>query len=458
MIKEALLIDNEAPLEQTRYLMQDPLTIHDFHRASYVTMLQLFPREWILEFWEAHPIVYPDKILIGAELLHFLWHCEGKIPLRWNYYVVNDLEPFLISKGVSPNKFIEKLLYRNNAATYFPGKEILAWFYPLMQKAFNATDTHDMVFDLISVCTEKYLPGHIHRRVKKVEGKKSVQSYLVYIPDKTFTHAFNFNFDFVVGPQILKAPKILGLAPFAQLQYLSDIRSINNILPDHSVRVKGQQLWINGECYGHKIAFTDFLKSHELSLAKYKIPAAQVILMEKDFFCPLRQRILLHAQCVYSAPIYMTCVKHQKVQLKNGLFLKHLVEDAAQHEKIFAGALMRKHQNLISQLEANIVFIYRPQEVQLILNGKIFLKTVSAKILRNILIELIHKGKKEFEYRSFKKDQNLLAGQKKPNFEIRLYRLKAKLETQKIGLHIVINGQGSFSVHADAKIDFHEES
>ncbi len=431
-------------------------TTNDFQRSVYLTMLAEFPLDWLEEFWSAYPIQEGTHLIADDELVKHLWQANNKVPVTWDYTTGDAIEPFLISKGIYGNSFIKKILFRNNQATYIPGITILSWFYPLMGKVFNAYDIWDMAYKLIDIFTSKLLPQHISRRVKKVEKENVVHSYLVYCSDKNFSNMVKFNFDFVAGEQFKSSSKILSLPAFNNVEYICDTRTVDDVLWTGKAEYKGSDCYVEGDWIGKKTTFYALLKKLDIDLGKIDAPDAEVFHLHKDYYCPLRKRIVLYANCAYGAPLYMICMQHHKLQKKKISFLQHLVEDADLEKSFSKSELEKKHGELVKQLENKIRAFYHAQDQSLSLNGKHFVKNTPAKILKDILLAYTREGKTEFEYKEFKADFEISNHQKNSNFEIRFYRLMEKLDQEKLGLSIVKNGRGTFTLICDRKIDFRE--
>lgn len=430
---------------------------HEYCRSLYLVMLMDLPLEWVGEFWSQHPLTMPEGTLSGTDLLRFLWKNGRQVPVFWDCEIANAVEPFFVAKDKLDINFTQRMLYRNNSGTYVPGKKILNWFYPLMSTAFNVVDARDMVFKLITVFAEKVWRGHLHRRIKRVEEKGWVNSFLAYIPDRTYQNLVEFNFDYLAGEQTKSSPKILGLEPFEEIDYYADIRPVHRVLWTGEVEIRGSLIFIDGEEYGRKATFYEFLRAHDLDVSEYNAPDAEIFLISKDYRCPLRKRTVVYSGCAYGAPLYIMRVRHEKKRIKEKNLLGPLVADTAVEDDFSETELEKKHLELLARLEAKADFTYHVADQAISLNGKHFLKNVPAKILKHIVLAYSRDGKREFEYRDFKREFEISFGQKNSNFEIRLLRLMDKLEKENTGLKIERTERGSFTLHAKAKVSFQEK-
>jgi hypothetical protein len=432
---------------------------HEYCRSMYLVMLNDFPLEWIAEFWNAHPLVLPGRKLEGPALLRFLWDRKGQVPVHWDCEVANAVEPFVVSKDLVGFDFTKRMLYRNNSGSYIPGRKILSWFYPVMSTAFSVLDGRDMVFKLCTVYSERIWQGHLHRRVKRVELGGWIESWMAYIPDRTFRDRIEFNFDYLAGDQIQSAPKVFRLPAFEEISYMADLRTPERVLWTGCAEMRGDALYIDGERYGHATTFHGFTASNGLDLGEFSPPDGEVILMEKEYRCPERRRAVLHAGCAYGAPLYLTRIRHRKTPDKASNLLGDLIADSElEEEDLFESELRKRHLELVGRMEAKAVFAYDAGTQSMSLNGKHFLKNVPAVILQRILIAYTTGGKHEFEYREFKNDFEISLGQKNANFEIRFYRLLEKLERAGAGLSIRRLERGRFAIKADVRIEYREEA
>jgi hypothetical protein len=221
--------------------------------------------------------------------------------------------------------------------------------------------------------------------------------------------------------------------------------------------MEGDGFFLDGERIGHRSDFRSFLDAHGLDLSKFDPPDAEVILIDKDVYCPLRKRIVLYAGCVYGAPLYTTRICHVKRPMRDKNLLSNLIADAGQEVDLFESELEGKHLAVAARAEPKSVFVYRHADQSLSLNGRHFLKNVPAKILNKILAAYTLKGRREFEYRDFKRDFEISFGRKNSNFEIRFYRLLEKLKQENAGIRIRKRGRGSFTVEAEGTIEYREE-
>lgn len=115
-----------------------------------------------------------------------------------------------------------------------------------------------------------------------------------------------------------------------------------------------------------------------------------------------------------------------------------------------------KHHALMATLTGRAGYVYFTEDESLTLNGRHFTKGVQAKILKALLEDHLAVGKRDFEYRDFKRRFEITLGQKNSNFEIRFARLAEKLEADECGLRIEKTGRGRFRLLVTGLLELRE--
>jgi hypothetical protein len=434
----------------------DTLIRHDYKRACYRALLSELPIEEVKAFFSRVPLIIDGVAIEGKDLFTLLWTEKAKVPLCYDFALDNELEPFFIERGADVGAVMRRVLWLNNQSTYIPGKVLLTWFYPRLESLFDSLDTRDMIFPLISLFCENYLPGHICRRVKKWEDGEWIKSVQVYITDTTFAERMDWDYEFIGGPQIMNGPVMFGMPPFERFTMLADTRPPERIIWEAAdgPTVDAGKVYIGGRVVGEVAGFHAFLDKHGIDLSRFSPPDLPVALMSKDYFCPVRKRVVLHEGCAYGAPVYLNLVEHRRLagQARNGV-LSNLIADIAREDVLNEDALAAKHQQLLDSLSGVSVFEWHPADESVTLNGVHFTKGIPARIMKSLLEAYVREGKREFEYREFKRKMEISLGQKNSNFEVRFYRIMEKLKAESQGVRIEKTGRGRFrlSVHGTFK-------
>lgn len=435
---------------------EETLNRHDFWRGCYATMLAELKTEHIKEFFAGVPMVKGGRPIEGVEFFNLLWNEKGLIPMDWNYASIHPLEPFLIERGYDALGFFRRMLHRNNRATYMPGKVLLSWFYPVMDKFFDRYDPRELVLNMITVYTEKYVEGTLHKRIRKTSDGEWTYSYMMFIGHKSFKKYYVFNFDFIVGEQIRAFPRMLDLPEFEELSFLNDCQRIEDILwtgetvrDQAGLRLDGRRIAVFDDYHA-------FMERGGFDIRKYQMPNPRVLVALEDIHCCRRKRQVIYKGCAYESPAYVTMVKHRKNTYEERKILRHMLQDTLKEDELFTPEVIRRHDELIRGLEKKLDFSYFGADESIAVNGDHLTKGVPAKILRNILHAFVREGKREFEYREFKRDFDIGMGRKNANFEVRFYRLIEKLGEKCPDLRIGKGERGRFTVASNCKIGLTE--
>jgi hypothetical protein len=434
----------------------DPyLTPHDFTKSIYLNLLVSFPLEDVTQFFSGLPMRWKGRELTTYELLEHLWQDKAKVPMMWDYGAGEALDLFLSRRGVSIIEFYRKLLYRNNHSTYMQGKFLLKWFYPVMKAAFN-TDARDMMLRLIPHFTENLLPNHLHRRVKREIRGDWTESVFVYITDKSFQEIVYFDSEVHACEQFKASPGIIDMPPFEETGILCDARPLKAVVWEHPVEEINEVAYIDGKRAGRRIDFKEFCRLHDVDLSEFKVPDSRCILMEEDYLCPVRKRVVLHAGCAYDTTVYLQTIRHKTRIDRSAKVLSHIVDDLEDEDIPLARNMKEKHLAALALVQMKVKLRWFPEDESITLNGEHLVKGVPAKILRSLVTSYLNDGRSVFEYREFKRDFEISLGQKISNFEVRFYRLMEKLEEKCPGIAINKVGRGRFELQTNCKIELEE--
>jgi hypothetical protein len=427
---------------------------HDFKRAYYRVLLSEFGIEDIVKLISRVPLVIGEKRYSLEEVFSLLWQDRGKVPFAWDCATDNDLEPFLVSKGRSMEWFMRKVLWHNNNSSVIPGKVLLSWFYPKLESMFSALDARDLLFPLITLHNQNWMPNVNSRRVKKTEEGEWIKSVLVFIHDSSYAERLDWDFDAIAGPQFLAVPGMLAMPHFEKHAMIADTRHVERVIWEEAdaPRYAGESMLIRGEPYGKRTSFSAFCRKLEIDLEKFGPPDLPVVEMERDYFCPIRKRIVLYRGCAYGAPIYLHSIEHRKNAHLEKDLLRNIVSDLVREDEMNMDELEAKHLALLASLRESYVFRYHQNDESMTLNGSGFIKGIPAKILKYLLEAYQAEGRCGFEYKELKRRFDITLGQKNSNFEIRFYRLMEKLGNESPGFRIERTGRGKFQVIAKASV------
>lgn len=429
---------------------------HDFKRALYRAFLSEFPPEIIREYFSLVPLEIEGKRFTETELFELLWKPKGLIPIWWDVAGDNVLEAFLIKQGRTVSEIMKKVLWLNNNSSIMPGSVLLSWFYPRLESLFSSLDSRDVAFALMTLHDEKWAPGSFHRRIKKTQEGEWVHSVVMLLMDRNHGEYLDWDLEPFAVPMLMAIPCLLGMPPLEKSGMLADTRPAENVVwrTEDKPVWNGEVMEIRGEEHGRRASFGAFWRRHGLDLEKFDPPDLQVVEITKAYVCPVRNREVLHAGCVYGAPLYLHTTAHRKLKCGTQALLSNMIGDLAREGNPEEDKLHGKHLALMATLTGKAEYRYYLGDESLTLNERHFTKGVPAKIMKVLLEDYLQAGKREFEYRDFKRRFEITLGRKNSNFEIRFTRLAEKLNAEPGGLRIEKTGRGKFRLRATGRLEF----
>jgi hypothetical protein len=196
-----------------------------------------------------------------------------------------------------------------------------------LKKFFDIHDPREMVFQMLTIYTENYVPGTLHRRIKKIVEDDWIQSYMLFIGHKSFSKYYIFNFDFIVGEQIKAFPKMMDLPEFEKISYLTDCQRIEDILWCDGIEKDEQGLLLDGRRIAVWDKYHAFMQWGGFDIKKFNIPERDVMVATEDIYCPRRNRQVIYKGCAYEAPAYLSVVRHRKISNQERKILQHMLQD-----------------------------------------------------------------------------------------------------------------------------------
>ena len=261
----------------------------------------------------------------------------------------------------------------------------------------------------------------------------------------------------------VSAPNLFGLPAFDEAVIRSDSRDPLSMLPQGAAREEGHLLVVDGKPAGRKIGFMDWSRGQGHVWDGPKPPNRPVILMDLDYFCPLRNRVLLHAGCVYRAPGYIVSIRFAKDppgdrSLRPEGFLDQVVANLRENTNQEFRETRARHQSLLRECNAGLRLNFGRSCRILRLNEQVLCSGVSASILAKMIAVFLKEGRNRFDYREFKYDPALFHDPKRTSFETHLARLESKLSKSTAGVSIVRTDRGriELKVHGNIELQYQD--
>jgi hypothetical protein len=444
------------PISGTQ-LQNRRLTPNDTVRVTYAAMLLKIPPPRVKSFWEKHLLDdQPEKTSLSNTLLR-LWKEGEKVPLDYSFSIYRDLEEFLLTENINPTEFVEFIFNNMNTGASVSAKVVLGVLEPFIATLFHHHDLRHFYLKKIDLINNRLRPGTIQTMLSHTSDGDWNHAVICFIPDPTFSDTTPAIDASLYMNRLLKmVPTRLNLAPFEEVETISDCRSIKEILPNSSIEVRNDSFFIDGERFGSLIHFSSLCRQLSLDMNRFQIPDTLVMFCDKNRFCPVRKRNVLLKGCAYKAPFYLTGIRY-KSQVSTSNPLATLIKELIGQKSPLWKQAAQKHKAFVELLRSKLHFSYDLNADILELNGKLLCRNAPAKILRKIVKTMVEEGRQEFEHREFVMDNEITPNPSAPNFSIRLQRVSKTISEKAPQFRIKKITRGAFRIECNGQLRYDEK-
>jgi hypothetical protein len=437
-------------------MIPTPLVRNDLLKSLYIGMLQTLPSE-TRSFWKQHPLSLNGTTMGESALLQHIWEDGTESPLEYLSRVLESLEPFLLQRGIAVEDFVDQISYWGNRGTFLNSRFLLKSLNPLVSRLFSTSDIMSFLLLFTETIGSRLVKGLSFPILKRVVVDENKHVYAMVRVNELFTQNLTPWDGYLYSAKLLRVtPKVLGLPAYDSVDLLSDARAIEKIVWEGETKRREGAFFISGERMGKVVAFSEFCAAHDLNIKPHNLPSTQGVVMEEDYYCPKRKRIVLRKGCFYGAPAYVFKIVYSKNRPQQSNYLFHFIEEATLHDLPSWAALKRNHLDLVESTKENVTIEYRSSEDNIFVGGRELISGKPAKILCRILRENQNSGKTEFVFREFKYDQSLYHSPKNTGFEVSLKRISEVLVERGYSVALSQKGFGKFTLDLGCKIDFRE--
>ena len=441
---------------QNKKASDSPELRHDYVRALYLAMLETLPDDLIWHFWAQLPLQFRGRKVSGVELFEFLWTRKGKITIDYNVEVCKRLEPVLVNHGYSMEHLIQRMFRYINSSTFIPGWLMLKWISPLFPLLSRFTDPREWTLKALPLVSENYIPNSVHRVIKQVRKGQNCASIVLFCQDLTFSKRWVHDVEMDSHPFLMYGTAIFGIPPFEKSTVLSDLRDYNDVLWHNDYSVIGEIIYIRNERFGRYISFKEFCDRHGLDLSEYMVPNWTVALMERPYFCNRRNREVLHKDCVYGAPVFLSQLEYSNFVKRPKKPLTHLILDAAKPEFFEPKEMKKRHLNFIKSISGKQIFYYRKDSDSVVFNGILICRGIQARIFAKILRCHVIENRNTFNFKEFRNDPHISHGHHKLYIESRINALQNQLKKSGCRVELLKTGGGEFMLLPSISLYFQE--
>jgi hypothetical protein len=429
---------------------------NDILRLLYATMLLELPSEQVKEFWRNHQLRMGNTILEDAALLRHLWDEDSHVDLTYGLSVLNSIEPFFVSHGISTLEFFDKFIAGLNKGAMVGVGPILGAMAPLLRLLFSSKDVlHFANKNVLPSILRKVVPSLHCRMVKHDARARSATSVMALHFDKAAGKGLQSCDPYLFFARPLQlGPTRIGLPPLEEVRLMSDMRTVDNVVERDLLSFDRNEVRIQGRLAGSFVGFHDYCRKNGVSPDALNVPNRPVVEMSRSYLCPVRKREVLYNGCVYGAPLYLIELQYRLKARPPEHFLAPIINEGVSGKNEAWQKAADRHLVLLRDLERKIVFTFNRSDETISANGRRLVKSAPALILRDIVRRHVSSGRTEFSNRDFTGSGE--TGAPADNFSLRLLRLSVLLSEKLPEVAIVKSGRGQFRFQAPCRVELKE--
>ena len=235
---------------------------------------------------------------------------------------------------------------------------------------------------------------------------------------------------------------------------VADPRPVSLIVPD--VSFKGESATLHNERYGIVRSFKSFCDNHVPGIAHtaLNIPDQPIVVMTRDYYCPLRKQLVLHKGCAYGAPVGLYNLEYDTAAFDTTELMPEVIETIIDNDAGFWTAAHRQHEALLQSVLPALEVVFYTADQSISVNNRHLVKRIPAGILRYILSRYLEFKQTEFEYREILLQPDLVFDVYAPNLSVRVKRLAEILKHKCPHIAILATGKGRFTLSVNGNLTF----
>jgi hypothetical protein len=427
---------------------------NDFTRAVHTALLIRFGVNETATFWARRPLDLGEGPLGPRALAEHLWQPARQSPVAWNMSVLNDLERFVFARNVTLPDFLDTTNHFANRGSVVQSRYLLAWLGPILVPMFRLGDPHRLLLHGAQLVSNRMSPGVTMkiipwRGTDLTDRHRENGSIWTTYPGLGEGAIPAWDFPMQPGLGMMRAPRIFGLPPFESLQSICDAREPEAIPWGSACRREGRRFFIDGEPVGHAMRLSDHLRLSGYDPDQIAAPDVDVVVAERDYVCPQRQRVIVTAGCGYGAPGYLVRLAWERARPGFRNFLSFAHNEIAEDDSAEIETLHARYLDAVTEV-IPVVFFEHEEAIEI--RGQRICRGVPARILRECVAIARDEGRMEFTFRELKRRPGLVSHPKNTGFETRLARLRESLDAAAFGVTIRQTGRGRFALVCSGRL------
>jgi hypothetical protein len=425
-----------------------------YSRFLYAFTLMFLPIEAVKKLWQKVPLEMEGELWTGKKLFSYLWAGKGYLPVEYicNIWLILE-DSFLSCNRYIKDDFIQ-FLKRGDVVE---AGMVFRFLKPVLVKLFKAVDVNIAIMKFYGILHEKCNPQarFVTEDFRKNKNGK-ITCYQVFCLDKTFALGFAESDHTVVSAPLTQYfPLRFGAPAFDKCIMIAECQTVfERIDPEQQPRIEKGCFYVNNERFGKVERLYCFIKKNDVSLKKVFPPDCDVVVIEKDWFCPVRKRTILHAGCAYGAAVNIMQIDYDPH--RPGLHdpLQSLQKELMADSPSTYTLLQPKHESLLSSFSEPVLFAYNHAKQSLFANDRFVTSGTQAKILREILLAYRDRNRTEFERREFIQSPEFISDPYNTGFNTRLERIIECMNKTCPDVKIVKHARGKFKLALQTAITF----
>ncbi len=392
-------------------------------------------------------------VLTGENLFSLLWAGKHQVPLEYISFIWCKMEEtFLACRRYIRADYIE-FLKKGDA---LEAEMLFRFLAPVLLRLFKSRDVNVSIIQFMGILYKTCNPQArwVTGRLQKTKDGKIVCKHAL-IMDPSFSAEVSYaDGDVALAPLTQYMPMRFGATPFDKVRMLSECQTVfQRIDATRKPRIKAGCFYLGDRKYGTVVKLKNFMKEKGISFRNFSVPDWDVAVIEKDYYCPIRKRTILHEGCAYGAPAWVMQVEYDP-RKNPGLRdpLQSLGKEVIGDTVTTYDRLLPKHESLLSSFSKTVRFTYNASGRTIFANDRFLTSGVQACILKEMLIAYREKQRSEFERREFIARPEFVCDKTSTGFDTRLDRVAECLARTVPEVSIVRLEKGRFKLASTAPI------
>lgn len=405
----------------------------------------------------------------------------GSSPFRTFERSILEAEAACLEADESPARLPQNLLQWLDGGSFLPPRALLGELEPFLPRLFSGADPRLVLADAFIAVWNRLHPFMLLRRLASgrpgdpipVEGRLDLWIEAGLPEDGT-----RLDLAWLLPPLIRSFPRAFSLPEFEAVQAVADPRPVRSFLdPATGFRHEDGMLALGGMRLGEAVDLPAHLRKSMETLPdgweRNPAPRNRATLIRADYYCPRRKRVLLQAGCAYGAPGFLLHVGFRALRPPAWNPLSRIIRAIMVDGTLPTNALPPTQEDSPAEFSLDTLvkdrapqpspraafrFVYHQSDDSISCDGRHLTKNVPARILRRLVRDYVESGRREFEFRIFKRDADIVTNRKRPNFEVRLRRVQEVVLGVPCGLILHRPRPGFLELETAGPIEYSEET